>query len=321
MKLKIRHRIPSYVLWTQFQVWSKHLQYKKEMEKLSKCCQGKRSEHTKVYTSIYLFYIPWPFPPIWGVADNTKETTKTIGVSLRSSSNDEGSSRVWMALLEQHNPSSPVFHNLRCFIDAVSPTAPTTGLPLQGNPLATADANQNCVTIIRHSFLFLARSLASLISILLSFRALFTPSIHPNLGLPLAFLPSTFAFITFFSSRSLSILSTWPNHLNTSIPLLPNIHPISLLLLSIELHPRTFNDPTTRVRGEVNLPATPLLSCCLWRKFYRGGDSQSPRPVSFSRLLWHAENTLVLFFVICPTPEGLYIHIYIYIYIYIYTLV
>ena len=130
-----------------------------------------------------------------------------MGVSLRSSNNDEGSSRDWMAMLEQHNPSSLIFHNLRRFIDAVSPTAPTTGLPLQGNPVATADANQNCVTIIRHSFLFLARSLASLISILLSFRALFTPSIHPNLGLPLALLPSTFAFITFFSSRSLSILS------------------------------------------------------------------------------------------------------------------
>ena len=69
--------------------------------------------------------------------------------------------------------------------------------------MATADANQNCVTIICHSFLFLA----SLISILLSFRALFTPSIHPNLGLPLALLPSTYAFITFFSSHSLSILS------------------------------------------------------------------------------------------------------------------
>ena len=95
-----------------------------------------------------------------------------------------------MALLEQHSPSSPVFHNLRRFIDAISPTAPTTGPPLQGSPVATADANQNCVTIIRHSFLFLARSLASLISILLSLRALFTPSIHPNLGLPLTLLPS-----------------------------------------------------------------------------------------------------------------------------------
>ena len=26
-----------------------------------------------------LFYIPWPFPPVWGVADNTKETTKHWG--------------------------------------------------------------------------------------------------------------------------------------------------------------------------------------------------------------------------------------------------
>ena len=155
-----------------------------------------------------LFYIPWPFPPVWGVADNTKETTKTMGVLLHSSSNDEGPSRVWMALLEQHSPPSPVFHNLRCFIDAISPTAPTTRLPLKGNPVATVDANQNCVTIIRHSFLLLARSLTSLISILLSFRALFTPSIHPNLGLPLALLPSTFASITFFSSHSLSILFT-----------------------------------------------------------------------------------------------------------------
>ena len=42
-----------------------------------------------------------------------------MGASLRSSSNDEGPSRVWMALLEQHSPSSPVFHNLRRFIDAV----------------------------------------------------------------------------------------------------------------------------------------------------------------------------------------------------------
>ena len=97
-----------------------------------------------------------------------------------------------MALLEQHSPSSSIFHNLHCFIDAISPTAPTTGLPLYGNPVATADANQTCVTIVRHSFLFLARSLASLKSILLSLRALFTPSIHPNLGLPLAYSPINF---------------------------------------------------------------------------------------------------------------------------------
>ena len=77
-----------------------------------------------------IIYIPWPFPSVWGVADNAKETTKTMGISLRSSSNDKGPSRVWMALLEQHSPFSPVYHNLRRFIDAISPTAPTTGLPL-----------------------------------------------------------------------------------------------------------------------------------------------------------------------------------------------
>ena len=47
--------------------------------------------------SIYI-YMPWPFPPVWGVADNTHKT-KTMGVLLLSSSNDEGPSRVWMALL------------------------------------------------------------------------------------------------------------------------------------------------------------------------------------------------------------------------------
>ncbi|KAK7028186.1 hypothetical protein SK128_016690 [Halocaridina rubra] len=91
------------------------------------------------------------------------------------------------------------------------------------SPVVTADAHQSCVTIARHSFLFLARSLASLTSILLSFRALLTPSIHPNLGLPLAFLPSTLAFITFFSNLSSSILSTWPNHLRTFISTLAAI--------------------------------------------------------------------------------------------------
>ena len=60
--------------------------------------------------------------------------TKTVGTPLRSSSNDEGPSRVWMALLEQHSPSYPVFHSLRRFTDAISPTAPTTGLPYKATP-------------------------------------------------------------------------------------------------------------------------------------------------------------------------------------------
>ena len=57
-----------------------------------------------IYTEyIYLGH----FPPFWGVANNTKKTTKTMGVLLRSFSNDEWPGRVWMALLEQHRPSSP----------------------------------------------------------------------------------------------------------------------------------------------------------------------------------------------------------------------
>ena len=47
-----------------------------------------------------------------------------MGISLRSSSNDEGPGRVWMALLEQHSPSSPVFHNFYLYLYtlAVSPS-------------------------------------------------------------------------------------------------------------------------------------------------------------------------------------------------------
>ena len=85
-------------------------------------------------------YIPRTFPPVWGVANNTKET-KTMGVLLRSSSNDEGPSRVWTALLEQHSPSSPVFHNLCCFIDAISPTV----------PIRQPRGNSRCQSELRHN--------------------------------------------------------------------------------------------------------------------------------------------------------------------------
>ena len=223
-------------------------------------------------------YIPWLFPPVWGVADNTKETTKTMGISLRSSSNDEGPSRVWTTLLEQHSPFSPVFHNLRRFIDAISPTSPTTGLPKAyetiRRPRGTADANQNCATIIRHSFLFLAHSLASLKSILLSFRALFTPSIHPNLGL--SFLshtkpthPSPFYQTNIQSHTFCSLLYYNPTHSNTT---------------------------QLEFREKLTSPQLPLFRAVSEEFYTGGGDSQSPRPVSFSRLLQHAENTLTLFF-------------------------
>ena len=77
---------------------------------------------------IYLYTLA--ISPSLGGSRQHKRTTKTMGAPLRSYSNDEGPSRVWMALLEQHSPSSHVFHNLRRFTDALSPTAPTPGLPL-----------------------------------------------------------------------------------------------------------------------------------------------------------------------------------------------
>ena len=133
-------------------------------QRTQRTCPGVEGKPCGSFVDI-LYSIYLAVSPILG--DITKKATKTMGVLLRSSSNDEGPDRVWMALLEQHSPSSPVSHNLRRFTDAFSPTAPTTVLPIYGNPVATADASQNCVTIVRHSFLFLACSLASLISILL----------------------------------------------------------------------------------------------------------------------------------------------------------
>ena len=50
-------------------------------------------------------YIPWPFPTVWGVADNTKETTKTMGVLLRSSS---GETPCDIFLIDCNSPSG--FH-------------------------------------------------------------------------------------------------------------------------------------------------------------------------------------------------------------------
>ena len=81
-------------------------------------------EKTSRYCLFYLYTLA--ISPSLGGSRQHKRT-KTMGTPLHSSSNDERPSRVWMALLEQHSPSSPVFHNLRRFTDAISPT---TGLPL-----------------------------------------------------------------------------------------------------------------------------------------------------------------------------------------------
>ena len=74
-------------------------------------------------------YIPWPFPPVWGVADNTKEQQKQWGPhSVPLAMTRDLAEFGWHCWSNTAHPT-PVFHNLRRFTDAISPTAPTTGLP------------------------------------------------------------------------------------------------------------------------------------------------------------------------------------------------
>ena len=69
-------------------------------------CLGQNIKNIFTKSDIYLsIYIPWPFPPSLGGSRQHKRNNKTMGISLRSSSNDEGPSRVWMVLLEQHSPN------------------------------------------------------------------------------------------------------------------------------------------------------------------------------------------------------------------------
>ena len=67
----------------------------------------KESIRKKNYISIYLYTLA--ASPSLGGSRQHKRTTKTMGISLRSSSNDEGPSRVWMALLEQHSPETSMW--------------------------------------------------------------------------------------------------------------------------------------------------------------------------------------------------------------------
>ena len=150
--------------------------------------------------------IPWPFPP---VADNTKEQQKQWGFySILLAMTRDTAEFEWHCWSNTAHPppSSTTF---------VASSMPSPLLPHRVASIRQPHGNSRCQSELCHNHsplipipLFLARSLASLISILLSFKDLFTSSIHPNLGLPLELLPQTFAFSTFFSSRSLSILST-----------------------------------------------------------------------------------------------------------------
>ena len=69
-------------------------------------CSGK---YIDIYFSLKITYLyTLAVSPSLGGSQQHKEITRIMGVLLRSFSNDEGPSRVWMALLEQHSPSSNI---------------------------------------------------------------------------------------------------------------------------------------------------------------------------------------------------------------------
>ena len=152
--------------------------------------------------SIYLYTLA--VSPSLGGSRQHKRSNKTMGISLRSSSNDEGPSRVWMALLEQHSPSPQLTSLHICHL----PYCPYH----RAAPIRQPFGNSRCQSELRHNH----SPLIPIPSTLTCLPYIHPPiiqgslySIHPpKPSPPLALLPSTFAFITFFSSRSLSILST-----------------------------------------------------------------------------------------------------------------
>ena len=145
---------------------------------------------------LQFIYIPSPFSPVCGVANNPKEQQKQWW-SHSSQPSLDGTTGATQPTL----PRLPQLMSLhRCHLPYCPYHRVTSIRPSHGN--------SRCQSELSHNHSPLIHSLASLTSILPSFRALLTPSIHPNLRLPLALLPLTFAFIIFFNSRSLSILST-----------------------------------------------------------------------------------------------------------------
>ena len=135
------------------------------------------ASNSNIHELYNIIYIPWLFPLEEGVADTQEELSRGGKLFILQAMTRDPAP-VWTELLECHSLSSPVFH-LRCIL--LGPLLPLlqsfTGF-LVWSPAAAADAYQDCVTIVRHPFLSLARSLASLSFIPLSLSALLTPSIH-----------------------------------------------------------------------------------------------------------------------------------------------
>ena len=42
----------------------------------------KKKKNATNTISMYLYTVPWPFPPVWGLADNKNKTEKTIRITF-----------------------------------------------------------------------------------------------------------------------------------------------------------------------------------------------------------------------------------------------
>ena len=109
---------------------------------------GRQTVKRYFWVLVHIYLYTLAISPSLGGSRQHKRTTKTMGTPLRSSSNDEGPSQVWMALLEQHSPSSPIFHNLRRFTDAISPMPLPQGCPYK----ATLWQRQMPIRTVSQSF-------------------------------------------------------------------------------------------------------------------------------------------------------------------------
>ena len=95
----------------------------------------------------------------WGVADSTKEHRKQWGLySFLLAMKRDPAEFGWHWW--SNTPTLPHIPQLTSLHRCHLPYCPYHRVTYIRAPVATADANQNCFTIIRHSFLFLARSLA-----------------------------------------------------------------------------------------------------------------------------------------------------------------
>ena len=92
---------------------------------------------------LFYIYIPWPFPPVWGVADNTKRKQKQWGFySVLLATTRDPAEFGWHCC--SNSPSSPIFHNLcRFIIYDVSKLGTNSSCSLKGRIKINAHRNDH----------------------------------------------------------------------------------------------------------------------------------------------------------------------------------